>query len=86
MPRDDKIAAIGVKLRHWVSFHGISLNVAPDLGHYAGIVPCGISDHGVTSLEDMGIQHAMDTVDAALEASFRRTFGATVRRDPPTLP
>jgi lipoyl(octanoyl) transferase len=85
-PREEKIAAIGVKLRHWVSFHGVSLNVSPDLGHYAGIVPCGISDHGVTSLQDMGAAHEMAAVDAALEASFSRVFGSTVRQTPPTSP
>ena len=77
-PREDKIAAIGVKLRRWVSFHGISLNVEPDLDHFSGIVPCGISEHGVTSLADLGLPAAMDEVDAALRASFQRVFGATV--------
>lgn len=64
--RDDKIAAIGVKLRRWVSFHGIAINVDPDLGHYAGIVPCGISGHGVTSLVDLGLPVGMDDLDVAL--------------------
>jgi lipoyl(octanoyl) transferase len=73
--REDKIAAIGVKVRTWVSFHGISLNVEPDLGHFGGIVPCGISDHGVTSLIDLGVPATMDEADQALMASFRRVFG-----------
>lgn len=73
--REDKIAAIGVKVRKWVSFHGISLNVEPDLGHFGGIVPCGIAEHGVTSLVDLGVPVTMDEVDAALKASFLRVFG-----------
>lgn len=73
--REDKIAAIGVKVRKWVSFHGISLNVEPDLTHFDGIVPCGISEHGVTSLMDLGIVAGMDEADAALKTSFRRVFG-----------
>lgn len=72
---EDKIAAIGVKLRRWVSFHGISLNVEPDLAHFAGIVPCGISDHGVTSLVDLGLPVTMGEADAALKASFEAVFG-----------
>jgi lipoyl(octanoyl) transferase len=81
--REDKIAAIGVKLRRWVSFHGISLNVEPDLGHFSGIVPCGISEHGVTSLVDLGLPVSMDEADEALRLSFHRVFGATVGADPP---
>jgi len=73
--REDKIAAIGVKLRKWVSFHGISLNVEPDLGHFSGIVPCGQTEHGVTSLVDLGLPVTMDEADAALKASFQRVFG-----------
>ena len=73
--REDKIAAIGVKVRRWVSFHGISLNVEPDLGHFAGIVPCGISEHGVTSLVDLGLPVGMDEADAALRAAFEAVFG-----------
>jgi lipoyl(octanoyl) transferase len=76
--REDKIAAIGVKVRKWVSFHGISLNVEPDLDHFGGIVPCGIREHGVTSLHDLGILATMDEVDAALNISFRREFGPTI--------
>lgn len=71
---EQKIAAIGVRVSRWVSFHGVALNVAPDLGHYAGIVPCGISQHGVTSLAALGVDAAMDAVDAALRAEFARVF------------
>jgi lipoyl(octanoyl) transferase len=76
--REDKIAAIGVKVRKWVTFHGISLNVEPDLDHFAGIVPCGIQQHGVTSLVDLGVPATMDEADGALRDSFRRLFGQTV--------
>ncbi|MBI5938848.1 MAG: lipoyl(octanoyl) transferase LipB [Caulobacterales bacterium] len=76
--REDKIAAIGVKLRRWVSFHGISLNVEPDLSHFDGIVPCGVTEHGVTSLVDQGLPVTMDEADAALKAGFERVFGAVV--------
>ena len=64
--REAKIAAIGIRVRKWVSFHGISLNVAPDLSHFTGIVPCGIRDFGVTSLADLGLKVSMEEVDAAL--------------------
>ena len=73
----DKIAAIGVRLSRWVSSHGISLNVAPDLSHYAGIVPCGIRDGGVTSLADLGLTRTLKEVDDALRAAFEQRFGAT---------
>ena len=73
-PREDKIAAIGVKLRRWVSFHGISINVEPDLSHFGGIVPCGIREHGVTSLVDLGLPVTMADLDAALAATFSRAF------------
>ena len=73
--REDKIAAIGVKVRKWVSFHGISLNVEPDLEHFGGIVPCGITEHGVTSLVDLGVLATMDEADDALKSSFQRVFG-----------
>jgi lipoyl(octanoyl) transferase len=73
--REDKIAAIGVKLRRWVSFHGVSLNVEPDLSHFDGIVPCGVTEHGVTSLVDQGLPVTMDEADAALKAAFERVFG-----------
>jgi lipoyl(octanoyl) transferase len=82
-PREDKIAAIGVKLRKWVSFHGISLNVEPDLGHFSGIVPCGQTEHGVTSLVDLGLPVTMDEADAALLASFREVFGAAEAAEAP---
>lgn len=71
---EDKIAAIGVKLRKWVSFHGLSINVEPDLSHFSGIVPCGIRDHGVTSLVDLGLPVTLADVDAALLATFPRFF------------
>lgn len=69
-PAEDKIAAIGIRLRKWVSFHGISINVEPDLSHFDGIVPCGISDHGVTSLVDLGLPVTMDDLDVSLRQSF----------------
>ena len=72
---EDKIAAIGVRLRKWVSFHGISINVEPDLEHYSGIVPCGITEHGVTSLVDLGIPLSMTDVDIALKQCFDKSFG-----------
>ena len=81
--REDKIAAIGVKVRKWVSFHGISLNVEPDLGHFTGIVPCGINEHGVTSLVDLGVPATLDEADEALRVSFRRVFGAVVAGETP---
>jgi len=74
-PREDKIAAIGVRLRKWVSFHGLSINVEPDLEHFEGIVPCGIREHGVTSLVDLGLPVSMDDVDNALRRSFDTVFG-----------
>ena len=75
-PAEDKIAAIGIRLRKWISFHGISINVEPDLEHFSGIVPCGITDHGVTSLVDLGLPVTMDDVDVALRRSFTRVFEA----------
>lgn len=81
--REDKIAAVGVKLRRWVSFHGVSLNVEPDLGHFSGIVPCGVTEHGVTSLVDLGLPVTLDEADAALKASFQRVFGAVEVRPAP---
>ena len=71
-----KIAAIGVRLRRWVSFHGVAVNVEPDLSHYAGIIPCGISEHGVTSLVDLGLPVAMADLDLALARHFERRFPA----------
>jgi lipoyl(octanoyl) transferase len=73
-PHEAKIAAIGVKLRKWISFHGISINVEPDLAHFDGIVPCGIRDHGVTSLVDLGLPVSFADLDAALMATFPRFF------------
>lgn len=75
-PAEDKIAAIGIRLRRWVSFHGISINVEPDLQHFSGIVPCGVADHGVTSLVDLGLPVAMADLDVALKAAFAEVFGA----------
>jgi lipoyl(octanoyl) transferase len=75
---EDKIAAIGIRVRRWVSFHGVSLNVDPDLSHFSGIVPCGVRGHGVTSLVDLGIPVSMPEVDSVLRASFERLFGPTV--------
>lgn len=74
-PAEDKIAAIGVRLRRWVSFHGIAINLEPDLGHFAGIVPCGIREHGVTSLVDLGLPVTMADLDVALARSFAEVFG-----------
>src|SRR6185436_9290394 len=73
--REDKIAAIGVRIRHWVSFHGLSINLEPDLSHYAGIVPCGIAEHGVTSLVDLGLPVTMTDLDMALAETFDEVFG-----------
>jgi len=82
-PREDKIAALGVRLTKWVSYHGLSINVEPDLSHFNGIVPCGITGHGVTSLVDLGLPVTMDDVDVALEKTFGQIFGtdAVPRRD-----
>lgn len=81
--REDKIAAIGVRVRKWVTFHGISLNVDPDLGHYDGIVPCGIVDQGVTSFEDLGQLLSMAEVDSVLRAKFETIFGPTTNAKSP---
>jgi lipoyl(octanoyl) transferase len=80
--REDKIAAIGVRVRRWVTFHGIALNIAPELDHFSGIVPCGLSGYGVTSLKDLGIDATADAVDQALVKTFRDVFGATVMPGP----
>ena len=77
-PAEDKIAALGIRLRKWVSFHGLSINVEPDLSHFDGIVPCGISDHGVTSLVDLGLPVTLADLDVALKTAFVRTFESTV--------
>lgn len=83
--REDKIAAIGVRLKRWVSYHGISLNVEPDLSHFGGITPCGVSHPGlgVTSLADLGQLTPMHEVDVALKAAFEETFGPVERVAPP---
>ena len=79
-PAEDKIAAIGVRVRRWVTFHGVSLNVAPDLSHFSGIVPCGIGEahYGVTSLRDLGLNATLADADAALRAAFVARFGAVI--------
>jgi lipoyl(octanoyl) transferase len=79
--REDKIAALGIRVRRGVTFHGISLNVDPDLEHFSGIVPCGIQEHGVTSLADLGITAAMPDVDLALRTAFDRVFGRTLQTE-----
>ena len=76
--REDKIAAIGIRLKRWVSLHGISLNVDPDLAHFDGIVPCGVADHGVTSLADLGLPVNLADADAVLKASFAELFGPVI--------
>jgi lipoyl(octanoyl) transferase len=73
--REDKIAALGVRIRRWVTFHGVSLNVEPDLDHFSGIVPCGVREHGVTSLHDLGILVSMADVDVAMKTAWREVFG-----------
>lgn len=72
---EDKIGAIGVRVTRWVSWHGLALNVNPDLGHFTGIVPCGIREHGVTSLHALGVKVSMDEVDAALRRNWDKVFG-----------
>ena len=83
--REDKIAAIGVRIRRWVSFHGIALNVEPDLSHFSGITPCGVSAAGlgVTSLVDLGLPVTMDDADEALKRAFHKLFGPTLDAPPP---
>ncbi|MCO5065501.1 MAG: lipoyl(octanoyl) transferase LipB [Rhizobiaceae bacterium] len=76
-PAEDKIAAIGIRLRRWVSFHGIAINIEPELSHFSGIVPCGIKGHGVTSLVDLGLPVTMPDFDVALRSAFEEIFGAT---------
>jgi lipoyl(octanoyl) transferase len=76
--RDDKIAALGIRVRHWITFHGVSLNVDPDLSHFAGIVPCGVREHGVTSLRELGVSAEIREVDALLRVTFERSFGPTL--------
>jgi lipoyl(octanoyl) transferase len=81
-PAEDKIAAIGVRIRRWVSFHGVAINVEPDLSHFAGIVPCGIRGHGVTSLVDLGLPVTLADLDLALRAAFDEAFGAPLPAAP----
>lgn len=76
---EDKIAAIGIRIRKWVTFHGVSLNVEPDLAHFSGIVPCGVTRHGVTSLADLGLRVTMAEVDNVLRGEFEKLFGPTVK-------
>jgi lipoyl(octanoyl) transferase len=85
--REDKIAAVGLRIRKWVSFHGISLNVEPDLSHFDGIVPCGITDagFGVTSLVDLGLPVTMDEADNALRGAFEARFGEVVGVEAPSV-
>ena len=78
-PAEDKIAAIGVRLRKWVSFHGVAINLEPDLSHFDGIVPCGIREHGVTSLVDLGVPVSMPELDMALRVAFDEVFGEVAR-------
>ncbi|WP_321337823.1 lipoyl(octanoyl) transferase LipB [Breoghania sp.] len=75
---EDKIAAIGIRVRKWVTFHGISLNVEPELEHFSGIVPCGVTEHGVTSLVDLGLPVTMAEVDSIMRREFEAIFGETV--------
>jgi lipoyl(octanoyl) transferase len=82
---EDKIAAIGLRVSRWVSSHGIALNVDPDLSRYEGIVPCGIRDHGVTSLADLGLPVSMYDADVALRTSFQQIFGPTKLVNPPEV-
>jgi len=77
--KEDKIGAIGVRVRKWVSFHGLALNVDPDLSHFAGIVPCGISEHGVTSLKDLGVDASLEDVDRVLRQTFETVFKRQTR-------
>lgn len=72
--QEKKIAAIGIRVRHWITFHGIAINVNPELEHFSGIVPCGIAEHGVTSLHDLGIECTMNDVDAVLKTAFIHKF------------
>ena len=76
-PKEDKIAAIGVRLRKWITLHGLSINLDPDLSHFQGIVPCGIKEHGVTSLVDLGLPVSMHDLDNALKKSFSKVFQNT---------
>ena len=76
--REDKIAALGIRVRHGISFHGISINLGPDLSHFDGIVPCGISEHGVTSFRDLGLPTSMAELDAVMAQQFAAVFQADI--------
>lgn len=82
---EDKIAAVGVRVRRWVAFHGVSVNVKPDLEHYSGIVPCGINEHGVTSLRALGVAVTIAEFDVALRRAFETIFGATKDESAPLI-
>lgn len=75
LPVDDKIAAMGVRVRRWVTLHGTAINVRPDLSHYAGIVPCGVTDHGVTSMQALGVDVSLEEIDSTLRRHFDAVFG-----------
>ena len=76
-PREDKIAAIGIRVRKWVTFHGIAINLEPELSHYEGIIPCGVEGHGITSLVDLGLPVTMEDLDVALKQEFEKLFDET---------
>ena len=84
--REEKIAAIGVRIRRWVSYHGVAVNVAPDLAHFGGIVPCGVQGRGVTSMRDLGLAATMAAADKALRDAFERVFAVTTVDAEPPLP
>ena len=77
--REDKVAAVGVRVRKWISYHGIAINVEPDLEHFSGIIPCGIAEHGITSLWDLGITATMTEVDTALMQTFEQVFKRSLK-------
>ncbi|MEG8099406.1 lipoyl(octanoyl) transferase LipB [Candidatus Liberibacter brunswickensis] len=78
IPIEEKISAIGIRIRKWISFHGFSLNISPDLSHYTGIIPCGIHQHGVTSLKELGYHYSIEYIDTIIRQSFESVFGSTV--------
>jgi len=81
--REEKIAAIGVRVRQWVTYHGVALNIDPELEHYRGIIPCGITEHGVTSLAALGVAVTMDELDTALHRTFAEVFGGVLACETP---